>query len=85
MAVKIRLTRKGAKKKPFYRIVVADSEAPRDGRFIEVVGTYDPKKDPYEVILQQDKIDYWLSRGAIPTAVVANLIKKAKHSNNTLS
>ncbi|MBW1645660.1 MAG: 30S ribosomal protein S16 [Deltaproteobacteria bacterium] len=83
MAVKIRLTRKGAKKKPFYRIVVADSEAPRDGRFIEVVGTYDPKTDPCTVVLEQDKIDYWLSQGAIPTAVVANLIKRAKKTADT--
>ena len=58
MAVRIRLTRRGAKKKPFYRIVVADSEAPRDGRFIEVVGTYDPRKKPSEITMKMDKVDY---------------------------
>ena len=77
MAVRIRLTRRGAKKKPFYRIVVADSEAPRDGRFIEVVGTYDPRKKPSEIKIKMDKVDYWLSKGALPTAVVASLIKKS--------
>ena len=77
MAVRIRLTRRGAKKKPFYRIVVADSEAPRDGRFIEVVGTYDPCKKPSEITMKMDKVDYWLGKGALPTAVVANLIKRS--------
>ncbi len=77
MAVRIRLTRRGAKKKPFYRIVVADSEAPRDGRFIEVVGTYDPRKKPGEITMKMDKVDYWLGKGALPTAVVANLIKRS--------
>jgi len=77
MAVRIRLTRRGAKKKPFYRIVVADSEAPRDGRFIEVVGTYDPRKKPSEITMKMDKVHYWLGKGALPTAVVANLIKRS--------
>jgi small subunit ribosomal protein S16 len=77
MAVRIRLTRRGAKKKPFYRIVVADSEAPRDGRFIEVVGTYDPRKKPSGITMKMDKVDYWLGKGALPTAVVANLIKRS--------
>ncbi len=77
MAVRIRLTRRGAKKKPFYRIVVADSEAPRDGRFIEVVGTYDPRKSPSEITMKMDKVEYWLAKGAMPTAVVANLIKRS--------
>ena len=77
MAVRIRLTRRGAKKKPFYRIVVADSEAPRDGRFIEVVGTYDPRKSPNEITMKMDKVEYWLAKGALPTAVVANLIKRS--------
>ena len=77
MAVRIRLTRRGAKKKPFYRIVVADSEAPRDGRFIEVVGTYDPRKKPSAITMKMDKVDYWLGKGALPTAVVANLIKRS--------
>ncbi|MEA2108869.1 MAG: 30S ribosomal protein S16 [Pseudomonadota bacterium] len=77
MAVRIRLTRRGAKKKPFYRIVVADSEAPRDGRFIEVLGTYDPRKEPSEITMKMDKVDYWLGKGALPTAVVANLIRRS--------
>ncbi len=78
MAVKLRLTRRGAKKKPFYRIVAADSEAPRDGRFLDIVGTYDPNYDPATVVLKNDKIDYWLGQGAIPTETVANIIKKAR-------
>lgn len=77
MAVRIRLTRRGAKKKPFYRIVVADSEAPRDGRFIEVLGTYDPRKKPSEITMKMDKVNYWLAKGALPTAVVSNLIKRS--------
>ncbi|MEA3241232.1 MAG: 30S ribosomal protein S16 [Pseudomonadota bacterium] len=77
MAVRIRLTRRGAKKKPFYRIVVADSEAPRDGRFIEVLGTYDPRKEPSEITMKMDKVDYWLGKGALPTAAVADLIKRS--------
>ena len=76
MAVKIRLTRVGAKKKPFYRIVVADVESPRDGRFIEIVGNYDPKKDPAEVNLKEDRIIDWLSKGAKPTLTVSQLLKK---------
>ncbi|MBW2599426.1 MAG: 30S ribosomal protein S16 [Deltaproteobacteria bacterium] len=67
MTVKIRLTRRGAKKKPFYRIVVAENEAPRDGRFIEIVGNYDPMKDPAEINLKEDRVMDWLSKGAIPT------------------
>ena len=78
MAVKLRLTRRGAKKKPFYRIVAADSEAPRDGRFLDIIGTYDPNYDPAAVVLKNDKIDYWLDQGAIPTETVANIIKKAR-------
>ncbi len=78
MAVKLRLTRRGAKKKPFYRIVAADTEAPRDGRFLEIVGTYDPNLDPAVVVLHDDKLNYWLDQGALPTATVANLIKKVR-------
>ena len=81
MAVKLRLTRRGAKKKPFYRIVAADSEAPRDGRFLDIVGTYDTNFDPAAVILKNDKIDYWLGQGAIPTETVANIIKKARKAS----
>lgn len=77
MAVKLRLTRRGAKKKPFYRIVAADSEAPRDGRFLDIIGTYDPNYDPATVVLKNDKIDYWLGQGATPTETVAKIIKKA--------
>lgn len=77
MAVKIRLTRQGAKKKPFYRIVVADSEAPRDGDFLEVVGTYDPMTEPARVALKGDRVTYWLSKGAVPTDTVRQLLKKA--------
>lgn len=76
MAVKIRLARHGAKKRPFYRIVVADSEAPRDGRFLEKVGTYNPLKDPAEVNLENDRIKYWMDQGAIPTDTVKSLLKK---------
>ncbi|MEE8552020.1 MAG: 30S ribosomal protein S16 [Desulfobacterales bacterium] len=76
MPVKIRLARHGTKKKPFYRIVAADSESPRDGRFLEIVGTYNPLIDPAEVSLKQERIKYWIDQGAIPTATVKNLLKK---------
>ena len=76
MAVKIRLARHGAKKKPFYRIVVADSEFPRDGRYLEKVGTYNPMVEPAEVMLKNDRIAYWIAQGAIPTHTVHNLLKK---------
>lgn len=78
MAVKIRLTRLGAKKKPFYRVVVATSTAPRDGKFIEIVGTYDPmlaKENNDRIKLKQERIQYWISVGAQPTERVAKLIK----------
>ena len=76
MPVKIRLARHGAKKKPFYRIVAADSEFPRDGRFLEIVGTYNPLIDTAEVYLKQERVKYWIDQGAIPTATVKNLLKK---------
>jgi small subunit ribosomal protein S16 len=83
MGVKIRLARHGAKKKPFYRIVVADSESPRDGRFLEKVGTYDPLKDPVEVSLVPDRIKYWMEKGAIPFDTVKSLlIKEGFFANN---
>lgn len=83
MGVKIRLARHGAKKKPFYRIVVADSESPRDGRFLEKVGTYDPLKDPVEVSLVPDRIKYWMEKGAIPSDTVKSLlIKEGFFANN---
>ena len=76
MAVKFRLTRYGAKKKPFYRIIVADSRSPRDGRFIEKVGTYDPLHDPARITLDKEKIKAWYEKGARPTKTVENLFKK---------
>ncbi len=78
MAVHIRLARYGRKKKPFYRVVVANSEAPRDGKFLEIVGTYDPLKDPAEVNLKQDKIQAWLDKGAKPTDTVRTLMAKVE-------
>ncbi|MGD8267547.1 MAG: 30S ribosomal protein S16 [Desulfobacterales bacterium] len=76
MAVKIRLARHGAKKRPFYRIVVADSEAPRDGRFLETVGTYNPLRDPAEIAVKPERVQYWLDQGATPTNTVKSLLKK---------
>ena len=77
MAVKIRLKRMGAKKKPFYRIVVADSRAPRDGRFIEELGYYNPLKEPAEVKIDQDRAQNWLKTGAQLTDTVRALFNKA--------
>lgn len=77
MAVRIRLTRLGRKKKPFYRIVVADSESPRDGKFLDIVGTYDPLQDPAAINVNNDKLQDWLGRGALPTTTVKSLLKKA--------
>lgn len=76
MAVKIRLTRAGSRKKPFYRIVAAEIGSPRDGRFIEILGNYDPKKDPPEVKIKEERVREWLSRGAEPTLTVSQLLKK---------
>jgi small subunit ribosomal protein S16 len=76
MSVKIRLARHGAKKRPFYRIVIADNESPRDGRFLEAIGTYNPLKEPAEVILKTERVKYWIDKGALPTATVKNLLKK---------
>ena len=75
--VKIRLARHGAKKKPFYRIVVADSRSPRDGRYIDLLGTYDPLQTPAAIHLKHEKLDKWLQTGAQPTETVAKLIKMA--------
>lgn len=77
MAVKIRLARFGAKKKPFYRIVVTDTRAPRDGRFIEKVGTYDPKQDPPSISVDMEKVKEWILKGAQPTPTVAQLLRRA--------
>ncbi|MBP3705997.1 MAG: 30S ribosomal protein S16 [Clostridia bacterium] len=76
MAVKIRLRRLGAKRAPFYRVVVADSRFPRDGRFIEEIGYYDPTKDPAEVKIDTDKAKQWIANGAQPTDTVKALLKK---------
>ena len=77
MAVKIRLRRMGAKKAPFYRVVVADSRFPRDGRFIEEIGYYNPISNPVEVKIDADKAKTWLSNGAQPTDTVKALLKKS--------
>ena len=76
MAVKFRLSRHGSKKKPFCRVVVADSRSPRDGAFIERVGSYDPLKDPAEISLDREKVINWYKKGARPTRTVENLFKK---------
>ena len=75
MAVKIRLTCMGAKSKPFYRIVASDKDSPRDGKFLEILGNYDPKKNPAEINLKEDRVRDWLSKGAKATVTVANLLK----------
>ena len=75
--VKIRLRRMGAKKNPFYRIVVADSRSPRDGRFIEEIGTYDPLKSPSEIKVDLERANYWIGTGAQPTDTVKALLKKS--------
>jgi len=76
MAVKIRLNRMGAKKNPFYRIVVADSRAPRDGRFIEILGNYDPTKADAPVNIDEEKVLEWMGKGAQPTDTVRSLLSK---------
>ncbi|NQS72242.1 MAG: 30S ribosomal protein S16 [Desulfobulbaceae bacterium] len=81
MAVHIRLTRRGRKKQPFYRIVVADSQAPRDGKFLDIVGTYDPMCDPAAIKIDSEKLAHWVSKGAIPSVTVRSLIKK--HTDST--
>jgi small subunit ribosomal protein S16 len=77
MAVKIRLTRIGSKKNPIYRVVVADSRSPRDGRFIEIVGRYNPQTEPSLIELDEAKIKDWLAKGAQPTGPVSRLIRAA--------
>ncbi|MDO4972807.1 MAG: 30S ribosomal protein S16 [Eubacteriales bacterium] len=76
--VKIRLRRMGAKKAPYYRIVVADSRSPRDGRFIEELGTYDPMADSEKLKVNQERVAYWIANGAQPTDTVRGLLKKAE-------
>jgi small subunit ribosomal protein S16 len=76
MAVRIRLARHGRKKRPFYWVVAAHSEAPRDGRFLEKLGIYDPLTDPARVDLKMERVEYWLQRGAQPSDTVRSLIKQ---------
>ncbi len=78
MAVKIRLKRMGAKKTPFYRIVVADSRYPRDGRFIEQIGYYNPLTDPADIKIDAEKAQKWLANGAQPTETVKSILKKSE-------
>ncbi len=73
--VKIRLTRRGAKKKPFYRVVVADARVRRDGSFLEIIGTYDPMKDPSDINIDTERAKYWLGCGAQPSSTVKKLLK----------
>ena len=76
MAVRIRLARMGAKKKPFYRLVAADSQSPRDGRFLEILGYYDPMKEPAVVKIYENKVQYWLEKGAKLSEAAGALIKR---------
>lgn len=76
MAVHIRLTRKGRKKKPFYRIVVADSHSSRDGKFLDILGTYDPMQDPAVINVDNEKLAVWMGQGAQPSITVKSLLKK---------
>ena len=83
--VKIRLRRAGAKKAPFYRVVVADSHFARDGRFIEEIGTYDPLTEPATIKIDMERAKYWISNGAQPTDTVRGLLKKVSWRNRTRS
>jgi small subunit ribosomal protein S16 len=78
MSVSIRLRREGAKNRPYYKVVVADSRSPRDGKFIEVIGTYDPKKPGHNSSLNVERAEFWISKGAQPSDTVRSLIKKNK-------
>ena len=75
MAVKIRLSRSGKTHAPFYHLVVSDERNPRDGKFLEIVGTYDPRNKERRVVAKKDRIDYWMSKGAKPTETVSKLLK----------
>ncbi len=83
MSVSIRLRREGAKNRPYYRVVVADSHSPRDGKFIEVIGTYDPKRPGHNSSLNVERAEYWISKGAQPSDTVRSLIKKNKKATAT--
>ena len=78
MAVSIRLRREGAKNRPYYRVVVTDSRSPRDGKFIEIIGTYDPKQTGQNSSFNVERAEYWISKGAQPSDTVRSLIKKQK-------
>lgn len=77
MSVVLRLMRAGAKKRPFYRVVAADSRRQRDGRFLEIVGHYDPMRNPHELVLEKDQVEKWLAHGAVPSEQVASLLREA--------
>ena len=83
MAVSIRLRREGTTNRPYYKVVVADSRSPRDGKFIEIIGTYDPKKPGHNSTLQMDRIEHWISKGAQPSDTVRSLIKKTKKQSSS--
>ena len=85
MAVKIRLARGGAKKRPFYRIVATDARNPRDGRFLEKLGTYDPMSKDGSLVLDRSRVDHWLSVGAQPTEAVRRLLRKADNQEQASS
>ncbi len=76
MTVRIRLARMGAKKKPFYRLVAADSESPRDGKFLEILGSYDPMKDPAQIMIHEEKVNSWLKKGASVSESARAILKK---------
>src|SRR3954469_3763093 len=80
MSVRLRLTRVGSKKNPIWRVVVADQRSPRDGRFIESIGHYNPQTDPSTIVIDESRLEHWLSRGAEPTGTVKNLIKANSRS-----
>ena len=78
MAVSIRLRREGTTNRPYYKVVVADSRSPRDGKFIEIIGTYDPKKPGHNSTLKMERVEHWISKGAQPSDTVRSLIKKTR-------
>ena len=83
MAVSIRLRREGTKNRPFYRVIVADKRSPRDGKFIEAIGKYDPRDAGENFSLDLNRVDYWVQSGAQPSATVASMILKARKKNST--
>ncbi|HMF43076.1 MAG TPA: 30S ribosomal protein S16 [Polyangia bacterium] len=80
MAVIIRLTRAGSKKVPFYRVVAADRRSPRDGRFIEQLGVYDPLREPVEFRVNQERLDHWIKNGAVPSQTVGELLRRQRQA-----